>query len=297
MQETTSAAWIGNALHALRREVGLEGVAVVETGGPGGELTILYEAGLGGTETAPTAAAMLRRPMRGPAHQVGPDRRPVMVYPWVIPPGRPGGLVLWRMPGGRAWETRDRALASAAGCLLLEMLVHSPAESGIDRLTGLPNRRYFLDEVDRHIERLDTDGLPGTILLVDLDDLRRVNALYGRAAGDWLLTRTAFLLRAMVRPADLVSRVDGDEFALWLAGMDHLTAAERAESLQERRLILPETFTAGVGVNQTFSIGIAAREPRYDEPAEKLLQRARAAALEVKRTGGAGWRVELLPDR
>ena len=101
---------------------------------------------------------------------------------------------------------------------------------GIDRLTGLPNRRWFLDEADRHIDRLEMDGVVGTLLLVDIDDLRRVNLALGRAQGDRVLVRMASQLRAMVRPSDLVARVGADEFAVWQNGMDHLTAAERADA-------------------------------------------------------------------
>ena len=120
------------------------------------------------------------------------------------------------------------------------ILEHGPGEASIDRLTGLPNRPYFLGEVNRHIDRLEQDGTSGTMLLVDLDGLRRVNASHGRGLGDDLLIRTANLLRGMVRPVDMVARVGGDEFAVWLDGMDHMTAAERAVGLAERRLALPE---------------------------------------------------------
>ena len=107
---------------------------------------------------------------------------------------------------------------------------------GIDRLTGLPNRRWFLDEADRHIDRLDLDGVVGTLVLIDIDDLRSVNLALGRAQGDRVLVRMASQLRAMVRPSDVVARVGADEFALWQDGMDHLTAAERAEALCSRSL-------------------------------------------------------------
>ena len=99
---------------------------------------------------------------------------------------------------------------------------------GIDRLTGIPNRRWFLDEADRHIERLDLDVVVGTLLLIDIDDLRRVNHTLGREQGDRILVRMASQLRVMVRPSDVVARVGADEFAVWQDGMDHLTAAERA---------------------------------------------------------------------
>jgi diguanylate cyclase (GGDEF)-like protein len=158
---------------------------------------------------------------------------------------------------------------------------------GIDRLTGIPNRRWFLDEADRHIDRLDLDTLVGTLLLIDIDDLRRVNHTLGRAQGDRILVRMAAQLRAMVRPSDIVARVGADEFAVWQDGMDHLTAAERAEALCSRQLF--EDLPDGHGV--TFSIGIASRDPGSADDVRILMRRAHMAAREVKAKGGGGWRV------
>ncbi len=100
---------------------------------------------------------------------------------------------------------------------------------GIDRLTGMPNRRWFMDEADRHIDRLDLDGQVGTLSLINVDEMRRLNATLGRGIGDAVLVRISNQLRAMVRPGDIVARVGGDEIAVWQNGMDHLTAAERAD--------------------------------------------------------------------
>jgi diguanylate cyclase (GGDEF)-like protein len=94
-------------------------------------------------------------------------------------------------------------------------------------------------------------------------------------------------LRAMVRPSDVVARVGTDEFAVWQDGMDHLTAAERADSLCGRRLF--QDLPDGRGV--TFSIGIASRRPGSAEDVRTLLRRAHMAAREVKTKGGGGWRV------
>ena len=126
--------------------------------------------------------------------------------------------------------------------LLRSVIGEGMGQIGVDRLTGLPNRRWFLEEADRHIDRLDLDVSVGTLVLVDIDDLRSVNSVAGPGAGDSVLVRMASQLRAMVRPSDLVARVGADEFALWHDGMDHLTAAERAEALCEERLFqdLPE---------------------------------------------------------
>ena len=158
---------------------------------------------------------------------------------------------------------------------------------GMDRLTGVPNRRWFLDEADRHIERLDQDAKVGTLFLVDIDDLRAVNLMLGREQGDRILIRLTNELRALVRPSDLVARVGADEIAIWQDGMDHLTSAERAEALCRRRLFsdLPG------GYKVTFSIGIASRDPGSPDDIRVLLRRAHMAAREVKSTGGGGWRV------
>jgi len=158
---------------------------------------------------------------------------------------------------------------------------------GIDRLTGLPNRRWFLDEADRHIDRLDLDAMVGTLTMVDIDDLRGVNLALGREQGDRVLIRMAGQLRAMVRPSDVVARVGADEFAVWQDGMDHLTAAERADSLCTRRLFhdLADDY------RMTFSIGIATRFAGSGEDVRTLLRRAHMAAREVKGNGGGGWRV------
>ena len=137
------------------------------------------------------------------------------------------------------------------------------------------------------------------MLLVDLDGLRRINASHGRALGDDLLIRTANLLRGVVRPVDMVARVGGDEFAVWLDNMDHMTAAERAVGLAERRLVLPEAVGGderdAAELEMTLSIGIASRALGDGEDARALLRRAHKALWDAKQTGGGGWAVSRTP--
>ena len=184
--------------------------------------------------------------------------------------------------------------------LVRVILEHGPGEASIDRLTTLPNRSYFLGEVNRHIDRLEQDGTSGTMLLIDLDGLRRINAAHGRAIGDDLLIRTANLLRGVVRPVDMVARVGGDEFAVWLDNMDHMTAAERAVGLAERRLALPVDVadmdeTEPMQSEMTLSIGIASRLVGDGEDARALLRRAHKALWDAKQVGGGGWAVSRAP--
>ena len=151
--------------------------------------------------------------------------------------GAHAGLALWRSPGSRGWDHEDKLLISAAASLIRMVLEHEAIQQEMarqartDPLTGLLNRRAFLEEMARHIDRLDRDDQPGTLMFADLDYFKPVNDRLGHEIGDQVLLRTANMLRDTLRPSDLVARLGGDEFALWMDGADHMTAAERADSL------------------------------------------------------------------
>ena len=296
MEDGGLPAMASMALAELRKAARLEGAAIIDMARPDSASVLLFDAAPGVPDAIGSAHQMLRRCPDAPSYFVGTDKRPILVSPWILHPDRPGGLALWRKAGASAWDARDADFAISVAGLIRVILEHGPGEASIDRLTGLPNRSYFLGEVNRHIDRLEQDGTSGTMLLIDLDGLRRVNASLGRALGDDLLIRTANLLRGIVRPVDMVARVGGDEFAVWLDNMDHMTAAERAVGLVDRRLKLPD---GADGMDQpdpelfevTMSIGIASRMLGDGEDARALLRRAHKALWEAKQTGGGGWAV------
>ena len=263
----------------------LEGAAIVDLSQPGEPVT--FSAGVAGIGTMETGRALLAANPEGPSHAIGTDHRSVMACPWTVPPARQGGLVLWRGQDTRAWSSADHSLAASVAMLLRHILTAGFGQVGIDVLTGIPNRRWFIDEADRRIDRLDRDGQVGTLSVVDIDNMKRLNDQMGRPAIDRLLVRLAAQLRSVVRPSDLVARVGDDEFALWQDGMDHMTAAERAEALCARPPF--EGLTEGQSVS--LSIGIASRSPTSGEDIRTLLRRAHMAAREVKGHGGGSWRV------
>jgi diguanylate cyclase (GGDEF)-like protein len=194
---------------------------------------------------------------------------------------------LWRAPGAKPWRRDDHALAAGIGVVLRAIVAASVGQIGIDRLTGLPNRRWFIDEVDRHLDRLDHDGRIGTLSVVEVNGLPSLSAIVGRDAGHAILTRLATQLRTSVRPGDAVARIGSTRFAVWQPAMDHMTAAERADALCGIRLFpdLPP------GTDVALAIGIVSRQPTGGEDTRALLRRAQTAVEQVRKNGSSGWRV------
>ncbi len=295
-QEVMAPRMMQAALHALLNALGAEGAAVV--GLLGEVATPRHEVGAGARMVLDTAAVLLREAdPRGPALAGLAKDRPVLVAACQTRFGEVAGLAVWRAAGQRQWDFDDQLLAGAATSIVRVVLEHEAIQRELacqartDPLTGLLNRRAFLEELPRHIERLERDRAPGTLMFADIDYLKSVNDGLGHELGDQLLCCAAELLRNAVRPTDLVARLGGDEFAVWLNGADHLTAAERAEGL---RVNAPRVFAdlaegsvAGVG----FSIGIATRQPGGGEEIESVMRRADLAMYEVKRAGKGHWRV------
>lgn len=272
-------------LHDLTETAGLEGAALLDLSQRQGVVTCI--AGSSGPDTIQVGQTLLSGSSTGPMHAIAAGRRPVLACPLTLPPARFGGLLMWRAPRASAWTEADHALGASVAMLLRRILTAGFGQIGIDSLTGIPNRRWFIDEADRRIDRLDRGDMAGTLTLIDVDALERLNNRVGRAEGDRVLVRLASQLRGVVRPSDLVARIGDDEFALWQDGMDHLTAAERADMLSGRALFdgLPS------GLSVTLSIGIATRWPGSGEDVRALLRRAHVAVRDVKSQGGGGWRV------
>ena len=128
-------------------------------------------------------------------------------------------LLAWREPGARAWDADDLTLAGSIAGVVRIVLEHEAIQRELarqartDPLTGLLNRRAFLDEATRRVDRLERDGLPGTLLFVDLDRLKQVNDRLGHEVGDSALVLTAGLLTRTFRPGDLVARLEDWSFS------------------------------------------------------------------------------------
>lgn len=117
---------------------------------------------------------------------------------------------------------------------LREDLAEMEQRANHDVLTGLSNRRYFIESLEKRIMRCQRYGDNTALLFLDVDDLKAINDKYGHAAGDMLLTRLADILKDNIRGCDMVARIGGDEFALLLDNLDADQVESKILSLMKR---------------------------------------------------------------
>jgi diguanylate cyclase (GGDEF)-like protein/PAS domain S-box-containing protein len=155
-----------------------------------------------------------------------------------------------------------------------------------DNLTGLPNRRLFLDRLESalNLSRLD-DGVRPTVIVLDVDRFKQVNESVGLSAGDSILLAIARRLGRLLKPQDTLARVTGDQFGLLLL----------SEREPERITVIADTvrrvLTAPIAFGDrelflTASIGIALPDPNAQTKADDVLRNAEIAMTHAKRVGG-----------
>jgi len=170
-----------------------------------------------------------------------------------------------------------------------------------DPLTGLFNPRAFHDELRHELGRTARYREPISLLLMDLDGLKRINDQFGHEAGDAALRSVSAAMRSGLREIDLGARIGGDEFAV----LAPQTGAEAAVILAERLRALVATAGNGRGGRPTtISIGIASVSPSMHAlpTVASLMAAADAALYAAKRAGGnrvsaGGSRVEAAPEQ
>ena len=163
-----------------------------------------------------------------------------------------------------------------------------------DPLTGLLNRRAFVESVDIELQRHQRTQNPFAILLIDIDDFASVNEQYGKPVGDQVLQYFADLFDLLFRAYDRVARLGDDEFCVLLTDCSIAQAEKSAERM--RALIERSEFPAGddaEAIRLTASVGVAPVAPG-DDDFSQLYLRARDALSKARKLGGN--RVFVLED-
>ena len=153
-----------------------------------------------------------------------------------------------------------------------------------DSLTGLPNRRYFMERLEQEWSRLHRFGGQAAIMMLDLDHFKQINDSYGHGVGDQVLKAFAEVLRLAVRRMDVPGRLGGEEFAVILPGAQLDGARNLGERVRRAVMEMPVQDALGQPVRVTVSVGIASFEPEA-ACAEALLTRVDEALYRAKTMG------------
>lgn len=154
----------------------------------------------------------------------------------------------------------------------------------IDPLTGVANRRHFLDKAEAEVQRARRYGHPLSLVLIDLDHFKRVNDTHGHHVGDEALQHLCRVLGGLLRDVDLLGRIGGEEFAALLPETDLERAGQVAERMRAGLEAAPLEHPQAGSVRLTLSAGVAGLAPGA-ETIDAVLQKADAAMYAAKSAG------------
>jgi diguanylate cyclase (GGDEF)-like protein len=170
----------------------------------------------------------------------------------------------------------------AVANLKLRETLHS--QSVRDPLTGLFNRRYMEESLDREVYRAKRSDRPLGIIMLDLDHFKEFNDTFGHEAGDVLLRELGSFLQRHIRRQDIACRYGGEEFTLILPEASLEVTRERAEQLLKRIEQLQVDYQGQVLGTLSVSAGVAAL-PDQGSNSEAVLRAADGALYQAKAQG------------
>lgn len=145
-----------------------------------------------------------------------------------------------------------------------------------DELTGLCNRRHFLDQLNREIQRSERYQLNMSLLLLDIDKFKSINDSFGHQIGDEALVRFSDALKQIFRQIDILGRLGGDEFAVIMPETDTESAAHAGERFRQ---------TISGNEDFTVSIGLISFDPHKPVSSIELIRQADMAVYRAKSQG------------
>ena len=153
-----------------------------------------------------------------------------------------------------------------------------------DPLTGLFNRRFMEESLDRELQRATRKNRSLAVVFLDLDDFKRFNDTFGHDAGDAVLHRMAEVFREHFRGGDVICRYGGEEFAIILPESNAIDAAKRADLLRAEARKVEIRYQGRLLDPVTFSVGVAAF-PESGATADEILRAADQSLYRSKAEG------------
>lgn len=154
----------------------------------------------------------------------------------------------------------------------------------IDVLTRIPNRRATQGFLEKELSRAQRSASEFSVLLIDIDDFKRVNDQWGHAVGDYALVKTAGIFQSMIRKQDWVGRWGGEEFLIIVPGSPRCDAEPLAERVRAE-IASSEYNPSGASFGITVSIGFACADPT--STVDEILKKADDALYRAKLTKNA----------
>jgi diguanylate cyclase (GGDEF)-like protein len=251
---------------------------------------VAFGEGLTGFGAEHREAVMSNDGERDPRHGHGADQssgESVISVPLLAREELKGMLDLSRFGSDNGFVASDldmaKRFAELAALALDNAHIRMKLESEIitDHLTGLHNHRYFQERLAEEVHRSGRSGNPVSVLLIDVDNFKRINEQDSPLEGDLVLSGLGTLLRVEARPEDVICRVGGDDFGVILPG----TFAREAEAMAERlRGRVAEAAFNGFGTRITVSMGIA-EAPLHTSVPSELMACASNALMQAKSAG------------
>lgn len=154
----------------------------------------------------------------------------------------------------------------------------------LDGLTGIHNKRYFMDFLERELAASQRHGRPLSLVMFDIDHFKQINDTRGHLCGDHVLKELAARIKPRIRREDLFARYGGEEFAVVLDSTALLGGVAFAEDLRRRVRATPFEYD-GESFQVTVSLGVATVDGESAVTPEELIARADEKLYEAKRTG------------
>jgi len=184
------------------------------------------------------------------------------------------------------WEVRMLGtIANQIGMAIenAQLYEHALELAFTDGLTGLYNRRYYMDQIEREFIRAQRSKAPLSLIMVDLDGLKEINDRLGHNAGDSFLKEVAKIVKVNTRASDVAARWGGDEFMLLAPGTDSESAGKIAERIRAQVEVYKMQLE-GEEVGITVSAGIVSY-PTHASSVSELVKKADDAMYSAKRGG------------